>query len=72
MNRLHLYLYGMLIAVLCFSTTAYAVEDRMTDKGSRIAPSVIDIHKGVMLAGGATELSPMLKKKRRWEFSISC
>ncbi len=52
----------MLIVILCFSTTVSAVEDRMTDKGSRIAPSVIDIHKGVMLVGGATELSPMLKK----------
>jgi len=65
MNKTCLYLYGMLIAILCFSTTVPASEREITGYGPQwAAPVKTQAHNGVMLAGGATELKPRQKRSR--------
>jgi len=62
MNKHHLYFLVLLIVILCFSTTASALERQVAGYSQQWASAEkTQVHKGVMLvASAATELKPVL------------
>jgi len=63
MNKSHLYLFTKLILLLCLGTTASAFGDWPTNPGQWVIAEKTQAYERVMLAGGTTELKPMLKKE---------
>jgi len=63
MNKQHLNFSGMLIVILCFSTTVFALGHQTAGYVRQSTPAEkTQAHEQVMLAGGTTESGTMMKK----------